>query len=404
VSSYPKDAPARRDTLMWAAFDQKVDPQAVLETIAVRAGAAPVRVRLATSDEAEADETIRRAAKDAGEGRWVAFRAEGPLPADSPVTVTIGPGTPSAEGPRRTEKPQTWAFRTYGPLRVTDHQCGWRKGECPPFTPWQIVFSNPIDAKAFRKEMVRVDPELPALKVDVYGERMVVTGRATGRTAYQVTLKAALPDTFAQTLGQDATVAFQVTAAPVSLSAAATASWSWTRRRGPHFSVYSVNHDALKVRAWAVGPADWAEFQKYMQASWSNTAVSQPPGRLVLSKTVPVQARPDELTETAIDLSPALKDGRGQLVLVVDPATPRRSGGTRQSVVTWIQSTRIGLDAFAGTRALTAWASSLADGRPLQGVALELWPAGSRGHHRGRRPGRAAPGRTRGRRPRRAAG
>src|SRR6185295_10495609 len=50
-----------------------------------------------------------------------------------------------------------------------------------------------------------------------------------------------------------------------------------------------------------------------------------------------------------------------------------------QRVLTWIQSTRIGLDAFAGTRSLTAWASSLSDGRPLAGIEVELWPAGIKG-------------------------
>jgi hypothetical protein len=115
-----------------------------------------------------------------------------------------------------------------------------------------------------------------------------------------------------------------------------------------------------------------------MQAAWSNTARSDPPGRLVLSRTVPLPARPDEMTETAIDLSAALKDGLGQIVLVVEPATPGQAG-TRQGVMTWVQSTRIGLAAFAGTRSLTAWASSLADGRPLAGVDVELWPEGIKG-------------------------
>jgi uncharacterized protein YfaS (alpha-2-macroglobulin family) len=379
TSSYPKDEPARRDTLLFAAFDQKVDPQAALETIVVRAGQTAVAARLATAEEVKGDAVVSRRAADAGESRWIALRAVDLLPADSPIAVTVGKGTASAEGPRRTEEAQGWSFRTYGPLRVAAHECGWRKGECPPFTPWHITFSNPIDAKAFRKEMVRVDPELPALKVDVHGDRMVVRGRATGRSAYRVTLAAALPDVFGQTLGQDQTVTFQVTAAPQALSAAGNGFVVLDPAAGPRFSVYSVNHDALKVRAYAVGPADWPEFQKHIQQAWNNTATAQPPGRLVLSRTVPVTARPDELTETRIDLSPALPGGLGQLVLVVDPAAPPEEGEVRQRVLVWLQATRIGLDAFAGTRAMTAWASSLADGRPLAGIEVELRPAAIKG-------------------------
>jgi hypothetical protein len=130
-------------------------------------------------------------------------------------------------------------------LRVTEYRCGWRAGECPPFTPWQIAFSNPLDAKAFRKEMVRVEPELPALKVDLYGERMMVSGRATGRTEYRVTLAADLADAFGQTLGQDQTLTFQVTAAPQSLTSAGSGFVVLDPAAGPRFSVFSVNHDAL---------------------------------------------------------------------------------------------------------------------------------------------------------------
>lgn len=374
VASYPKDVPARRETVMVAAFDQEVDPQSVLATLAVRAGGAEAPVRLATADELKADEDAQRAAAAAGERRSVALRAVDLLPADSPVTVTLAPGTPSAEGPRRTSAPQAWAFRTFGPLRVVEHRCGWRPAECPPFTPWQIAFSNPLDAGTFRKELVRVEPELPALKVDLYGDRMMVSGRSAGRTAYRVTLAADLRDAFGQTLGQDQTLTFQVTAAPPSLGAAGSGFVVLDPAAGPRFSVFSVNHAALKVRAYAVGPADWPAFQKHVQSAWSNRAPPAPPGRLVLSRTLPVQGRPDELTETAIDLSPALPDGLGQLVVVVEPAT-RRQGGRRDSVLTWVQSTRIGLSALAGSRTLTAWASSLADGRPLAGVTVELLPA-----------------------------
>ena len=38
----------------------------------------------------------------------------------------------------------------------------------------------------------------------------------------------------------------------------------------------------------------------------------------------------------------------------------------------WVQATRIGLDAFADSETLVAWASDLADGRPLGDVELRL--------------------------------
>ncbi len=65
---------------------------------------------------------------DAG---WRSERVE-PLPADSAVTVTLGAGAPSAEGPRVTAEPQQWGFRTYGPFRVSEHECGWGRRRCSP--------------------------------------------------------------------------------------------------------------------------------------------------------------------------------------------------------------------------------------------------------------------------------
>src|SRR5258706_113707 len=144
-------------------------------------------------------------------------------------------------------------------------------------------------------------------------------------------------------------------------------------------SVYSVNHDALRVQAYAVGPEDWPRFQKYLQEGWREKSAA-PPGRRRLSTTVPVRGEPDTLTETRLDLAAALPGGLGHAVVVVEPV--RREDGSRaatvrgnewqQAVRVWVQSTRIGLAAFADDQSLVAWASSLADGRPLSGVTIAL--------------------------------
>ncbi|HEX8723196.1 MAG TPA: hypothetical protein VF736_21440, partial [Pyrinomonadaceae bacterium] len=104
---YPEGGPARRDAIIFMEFDQRVEPDSVLRSLSVAAGRAPVRVRLATADEIAADENVKRLAAAAVEGRWLAVRAVGAggeareaLPADAPVAVTVGAGTPSAEGPR----------------------------------------------------------------------------------------------------------------------------------------------------------------------------------------------------------------------------------------------------------------------------------------------------------------
>jgi alpha-2-macroglobulin len=381
LASHPVGGPARRDPLLFVAFDQKVEPRAVIGGIEIRAAGQTFHARLATAEEVLADDTVKAFTQRIEPGRSLAFRPEAALPADAEVTVTVPAGTPSAEGPKKTTKAQEWRFRTFGPMRVKSHRCGY-KDQCPPYTPWQVEFTNPVDAKAFRKEMVRVKPEVPGLKVEVYGQNLSIHGASKGRTRYTVTLVAAIPDAFGQTLEEPGIVTFDVGPARPSLFAPGGNLVVLDPVAAPRFSVYSINHPALRVRASSVTPEDWPAFQKFMQSRGDDKA--PPPGRSVLDTTVKVQGRPDELTETRIDLSPALQNGLGQLVLRVDAVIPpdvsNNTVTVRSSPPTvraWVQATKIGLDAFADDRDLLGWATSLADGRPLGEVALGLVPGGA---------------------------
>jgi uncharacterized protein YfaS (alpha-2-macroglobulin family) len=372
ASQHPEARPARRQPILFASFDQKIDPAAVLRSIKLRPAAT---LRLATPDEVKADEDVSRLASQATDGRWLAFVPEAPLPPDAGITVSVGPGTPSAEGPRTTAKAQEWSFRTYGALKVVEHRCGWN-GQCPPGTPWQIQFSNPLDVKAWKKSLVTVSPDLPGMQTSVGGQWLNVNGRSKGRTTYRVTLSPEIRDAFGQTLGATPPLTFTVGSAEpllhgrggfVTLDPAA----------GPRFSVYSVNHASVDVRAFAVTPKDWRAFGTFMQNQWRDRA-AQPPGRPELNETVKVQGVPDELTETRIDLSKALPNGRGHAIVIVKP-TKAAAKNEPPPVVAWVQATQIGLDAFADQERLLAWVSSLRDGRPLEGVELAVEPAGLTG-------------------------
>ncbi|PKO22061.1 MAG: hypothetical protein CVU38_11370 [Chloroflexi bacterium HGW-Chloroflexi-1] len=379
-SAYPTGGPYRRDPLLFAAFDQRIDPKALLKHVTVRAAGVIFPVRLATQDEVQADKTVAQLAANAGEARWLAFRADEPFPADTQVTVTFEPGAPSAEGPLVTGQALSFGFQTYGPLKVIDQRCGWQDN-CPPLAPWSIRFSNPLDDAAFDPSMVRIAPELPGLKLNVYGDTLEIQGRSAGRTRYQVTLSADLPDQFGQTLGRDQTLTFDVGSAEPALGASGGIFVVLDPSAAkPTFSVFSINYDRLKVRVYAVTPEDWSAFKTYLRDYWQDPPPT-PPGREILSQTISVTGQADELTETAIDLSPALTGGLGQLIVVVEPDVSRlaalfTSRGQRPPVVqAWVQATRIGLDAAVDGEQMIAWANALADGAPLAGVKLSLLPA-----------------------------
>jgi uncharacterized protein YfaS (alpha-2-macroglobulin family) len=138
----------------------------------------------------------------------------------------------------------------------------------------------------------------------------------------------------------------------------------------PRFSVYSINHNSLIVRLYKVGPENWSQFLAYMRNRDDRTPRT-PPGRLALSKTVSVAAKPDEMSETRIDLAPVLDSGVGQVFVVVEPAVPT-SRRYRESIAVWAQVTQIGLDAFVDSSELIGWATSLKDGKPIEGAQISV--------------------------------
>lgn len=378
VAVHPQGGPTRRDPTMFVAFDQKIVPEAVLRSITVSVGSRAPSLRLATPDEIAADESVRRLAAEAEPGRWLAFRATEPLPADSAVTLRVGPGTPSAEGPKTSREAQTFSFRTYGPLRVVEKRCGYDH-ECPPSYAWNVRFSNPIDPRTFdAARMVRVEPPLPGMKVQVWRDSLVIVGRKKGRTSYRVTFAATLPDAFGQTLGRPESVEFRTTEAHPQLYAPGGPMTVLDPAGGKSFSVFSVNHAALDVRVWAVTPADWPAFVAWESSTIRDNRWQEPPGRKVLDTRVRVEGDLDALTETRIDLRPAIRGDFGHVILHVVPAEKPKTQWETRGIARWIQATRIGLAAFADAGEVIGWATDLADGKPLSGVELSLAPDGPR--------------------------
>ena len=102
-----------------------------------------------------------------------------------------------------------------------------------------------------------------------------------------------------------------------------------------------------------------------------------PPGRLVVSKTVPIRSAPNNIVGTIIDLSPALTNGRGHLILIVEPSggAPIDKEDEPEISQSWIQVTNIGLDAFVDRTDIVGWVTSLKDGSPLSNVDVTLLPS-----------------------------
>ena len=374
VANFPvnREVPQPLEPLFFIAFDQRIDPQAVLETIEVFAGPRLVTVKLATEAEIQSDEAVSRQVKTTPEGRWLAFKAVEPLPEDTEISVKVGPGTPSAEGPLLTAEAYSFGFRTYAALRIARHGCAWGGSPCQPLTPLMIEFNNPIDPAVYQEDYIKVSPELPGASVNIYGSMLEIRGATRGQSSYTVTVSGEIQDVFGQKLGKDARLAFRIGPAEpaligpeknfITLDPAATK---------PVFSVYTINYTRLDVQIYSVQPSDWLAFRNYLREFGRQDAPPKVPGNLVFDRSMPVEGGADALTEVGIDLSPYMDGKFGHFIVVVKPPKELiKEYEYWRTVQAWIQITQIGLDAFADHTEMVAWTTGLADGAPLSGVTI----------------------------------
>jgi len=383
VASYPYEhAPQRLDVPMFVTFDQKIAPRAVLAWIQVRVNGTPISgLRLLDAAELDKDRDLKArvasAKADDLDGRWVAFRTTQKLPPDASIEVVIPKGTPSAEGPNKTTEDQTFTFRTYPPLKIVSTKCNYKGEPCTPGQALPIELNNPLDDEKFDAKQITVTPAIPNLKVVQHGRTIGILGATRPNTTYTATISSALADDFGQTLGRtetatyrvgDPTAAFDGPAGLIVLDPAAPR---------PTYDVFTTKYDELAVKLYRVGPQDVDAFATYMSNQWNRDNPPTMPGKVVFDSTIRTSGK-DANSETRLDLMPALNaKGLGHVVAFVEPRpwTERHPAPKR---ITWIQSTRLGLDVHVDNDNLLAFVTELDTGKPAPGVEVELRPTGAK--------------------------
>ncbi|TMQ07006.1 MAG: hypothetical protein E6J90_44595 [Deltaproteobacteria bacterium] len=382
VSHVPAGSPQRLDVPVFVVFDQRIDPQAVLSHVSVKAAGKPRMVRLIDAAEIARDaqlaamvDSARRAEQD---GRWLAFRPTEDLPPDTVIDLEIGAGTPSAEGPNTTRQPQTFQFQTYPPLKIERSECGWR-GECRPGMPFAIAFNNAIDTERFDDSLVTVAPAIPGLKVVAAGASLSLIGLTAARTQYRVVVSRSVTDEFGQTLGSDAALTWSVgDASPTFFGADGLVVLDPSAKQ-PTLDFFSTNFEQLKVELYAVTPADYDAYLLAMRDQWNHDRRPTLPGRKVFDQRVATGGGRNQLAETHVDLRPALAGGLGHAIAVVEPYPWNTKDSPPPRQISWVQSTRLGIDAHVDNDSLVAHAIRLDTGKGAAGVALELRPYGIAG-------------------------
>ena len=372
TAHFPGDVPQPQTPLFFASFDQRIDPSSVLKTIQVTAGGTPVELVLANDAEVNANDQVKGLVKNAVEGRWLVFRAASPLPLDSAVNVTVGPGTPSAEGPLPSKAAQTFSFRTYAALKVVDHGCSWAANACRPLSPFFIRFNNNLDPNFFQEGYLKITPDLAGVNANIYGNTISIQGATRGQTTYTVVVSGEVKDIFGQKLGHDESLTFQVGKSDPGLVGPSQPFITLDpASKSTVFSVYAINFAQLDVQVYSVQPSDWPDFKTYLRNYQRTDAKINIPGKQVLNKTIAVDAPADTLKQVDIDLKPFLQGQSGQFIVIVKPHKGLLDFNKYWQVAqAWVQVTQIGLDAFVDHSSMLAWTTALKDGSPLSGVTI----------------------------------
>ncbi|MGE5183192.1 MAG: Ig-like domain-containing protein [Acidobacteriota bacterium] len=380
VSSYPSEyEPQRLDVPMFAVFDQKIDPAAVLGHVKVTAGGQPMAVELldaaAIAKDKSLSAVVDAAKKNEQDGRWLAFRTKTAFAKDTRVEVSFEPGTPSAEGPNPTKVASRFAFHTYPPLRIERAECGWG-GECHPGMPFEIQFDNPLDEDKFDDSKLVIDPPIDGVKIVQSGESISIVGLTKARTTYRVVVPAGTLDRFGQTLGQDTALTFPVgDAVPTFFGPQGMVVLDPAAKK-PTLDFFTTNYEQLKVKLYSVEPGDYDAWLEYDRNRWNHDHPPAMPGKKVFDSLVRTTTDKNALFETSIDLQSALKHaGLGHAIAVVEPY-PWKQRYEPPRMIAWVQSTRLAVDAHVDGNSLVAFATELATGRPAAGVELELRPFG----------------------------
>ncbi len=373
LSGYPDGITQPRDPLIFLEFDQRIDPQAVLNTINLSVQGKPVAARLSTDSDIESNPKIKYRVKNSLEGRYMVIQPVELLPLASKISVLIGPDTPSAEGPLKSREFQSFSFSTYSPLEIVAHGCSWGAKECPPLIPLNIQFNNPIDPRTFQEGMLQIDPDIPGVSASIMGKTINIQGETRGRTTYTISVSADIQDIYGQKLGKDTRLKFTIGAADKVLTGPSQNFITLDPATSePIFTVYSINYTKLDAQIYNVQPSDWPAFRKYLQEYRRTDETLPIPGKKVFDKTIDVKSIPDSLTQTDIKLKEYLDGETGHLLVIVKP---HRSLFEKEeywnTVQAWVQVTKVGLDAIVDDTQMIAWTTDLRNGSPLEGTVIQ---------------------------------
>ena len=113
-----------------------------------------------------------------------------------------------------------------------------------------------------------------------------------------------------------------------------------------------------------------------MRNRWNHDKPPRMPGKKVFDRLVKTTPGHNDLVETSRRSQVRAEQAAlGHVVAIVEPY-PWKEDYEPPQLVSWVQSTRLAVDAYVDGDNLIAFATELATGKPAAGVALEIRPFG----------------------------
>ncbi len=368
-----------QNLIMFAKFNQEIDGEAILRKIRVIANDKVLKVKLATaeiitqmSDEYQFD--------NAKPKHWLAFRTIDLLPVNTDIKVIFEKGLPSAEGSIISETEQIFTFKTLETFKLSEALCGYVRAserQCQPSDDFRIRFNRSLYPAKLDASLLKIEPPIENAEIQNNGSEIYIKGKKQPNTTYKITLSGEAVDYYKQKTGQDISATFNVGVNQPKFFAQGGNFVTLDPNAKPTFSVYTKNHPSFKVKLYSVTAGDYPNYGIFLDNVRNNgIAVTVPNfGKLIFDKTVEIKSEIDILTETRINLSEALPDKFGHAVLIIEPISKPEDNNYQyynKPVITWVQSTNIGIDTVIDYEKMSAFVTDLKTGKPIGNAEVKV--------------------------------
>lgn len=370
IDYYPKRGPQELSSKMALILNQKIDESKIKNSIEVKANGQVWPFKLLGVNKVKDDE-MKRFLQRYEDQSLLLLKPTRNFPKDAKIQVTLKKGAPSAEGPLKTQESQSFEFKTFEKLKLTQSRCGWSR-ECRPGMPWALNFNNPLNADMDVEKMIEVSPKPSQIDYSVARNSIAIRAVSDPETRYKVTIKKDLEDSFGQTLEREKSVSFDVGQAHPALYLPGNPLVTLDPRAKGKLAYYALNVPEVDIEIREVKISDWEAFSRSR-----SSRDRQLPGHIVHHESISLRKYQNKLKQHHYDLSSWLSsETKGHLIVSLKTTGGLLSQGRGQNrdfeISTWVQATDLGLNIVADHSEVLTWLTSLRDAEVIEGAEISV--------------------------------